>query len=82
MATTVHRQDRLHSAQGKGRSQQSLEWEYPWAVQILSAMVAGATSTICTCPLWVIKTRFMVRVARSLDYVWRGGLYKLRPVVP
>jgi hypothetical protein len=25
-------------------------------------MVAGATSTICTNPLWVIKTRFMVRL--------------------
>jgi hypothetical protein len=25
-------------------------------------MIAGATSTICTNPLWVIKTRFMVRV--------------------
>jgi len=25
-------------------------------------MTAGATSTICTNPLWVIKTRFQVRI--------------------
>ena len=35
--------------------------EHPWGLHILSAMTAGATSTICTNPLWVIKTRFMVR---------------------
>lgn len=35
--------------------------EHPWSLHILSAMTAGACSTICTNPLWVIKTRFMVR---------------------
>ncbi|SPO38522.1 related to YIA6 - Pvruvate transporter of the mitochondrial inner membrane [Pseudozyma flocculosa] len=28
---------------------------------ILSAMTAGAASTICTSPLWVVKTRFMLQ---------------------
>lgn len=37
--------------------------EHPWSVHLLSAMAAGATSTIATNPLWVIKTRFMVRFA-------------------
>jgi solute carrier family 25 folate transporter 32 len=32
-----------------------------WLVHILAAMTAGATGTIATNPLWVIKTRFMVR---------------------
>jgi solute carrier family 25 folate transporter 32 len=32
-----------------------------WLVHILSAMTAGATSTTMTNPLWVIKTRFMVK---------------------
>lgn len=27
---------------------------------ILSALTAGGASTICTSPLWVVKTRFMV----------------------
>jgi solute carrier family 25 folate transporter 32 len=35
--------------------------EHPWRVHIASAMIAGASSTIATNPLWVIKTRFMVR---------------------
>lgn len=35
--------------------------EHPWTLHILSAMIAGAVSTTCTMPLWVIKTRFMVR---------------------
>lgn len=35
--------------------------EHPWTLHILSAMTAGAASTISTNPLWVIKTRFMVR---------------------
>lgn len=34
--------------------------EHPWALHILSAMCAGASSTIVTNPLWVIKTRFQV----------------------
>ncbi|KAN0063356.1 hypothetical protein ACQY0O_004522 [Thecaphora frezii] len=31
---------------------------------ILSAMTAGAASTICTSPLWVVKTRFMLQSGR------------------
>ncbi|KAJ3733323.1 mitochondrial NAD transporter [Lentinula guzmanii] len=47
--------------------------EHPWSLHILSAMTAGACSTICTNPLWVIKTRFMtqswdeVRYRHTLD---------------
>lgn len=47
------------AAQVKGY--QPLAREHPWTLHILSAMAAGATSTVCTNPLWVIKTRFMVR---------------------
>ncbi|PWN46942.1 mitochondrial carrier [Violaceomyces palustris] len=32
---------------------------------ILSAMTAGAASTICTSPLWVVKTRFMLQSAKD-----------------
>ncbi|KAJ9105592.1 hypothetical protein QFC19_003574 [Naganishia cerealis] len=32
-----------------------------WLVHILAAMTAGATGTIATNPLWVIKTRFMAQ---------------------
>lgn len=51
---------------------QPLMREHPWSLHILSAMAAGASSTICTNPLWVIKTRFQVRIypkhrARSSD---------------
>ncbi|KJA20107.1 hypothetical protein HYPSUDRAFT_43459 [Hypholoma sublateritium FD-334 SS-4] len=54
--------------------------EHPWSLHILSAMTAGAASTICTNPLWVIKTRFMtqqrgeVRYRHTLDAavtIWR-----------
>lgn len=34
--------------------------DHPWSLHILSAMAAGTCSTVCTNPLWVIKTRFMV----------------------
>jgi len=52
-------QERLYPApQVKGY--QPLAREHPWSLHILSAMAAGAASTICTNPLWVIKTRFMV----------------------
>ena len=46
------------AAQPKGY--QPLVREHPWGLHILSAMSAGAASTIVTNPLWVIKTRFMV----------------------
>lgn len=52
--------ERLYpAAQPKGY--QPVMREHSWSLHILSAMSAGATSTICTNPLWVIKTRFMVR---------------------
>jgi solute carrier family 25 folate transporter 32 len=51
--------ERLYpAAQVKGY--QPVVREHPWTLHILSAMTAGAASTICTNPLWVIKTRFMV----------------------
>ena len=46
------------AAQPKGY--QPVMRDHPWTLHILSAMIAGATSTTCTNPLWVIKTRFMV----------------------
>ena len=46
------------AAQPKGY--QPVVRDHPWTLHILSAMTAGATSTTCTNPLWVIKTRFMV----------------------
>ena len=38
---------------------------------ILSAMTAGAISTICTSPLWVVKTRFMLQSSSSTMKVYR-----------
>ena len=49
------------AAQVKGY--QPLNREHPWTLHLFSAMAAGATSTLCTNPLWVIKTRFMVRAS-------------------
>jgi solute carrier family 25 folate transporter 32 len=52
--------ERLYpAAQVKGY--QPVMREHPWSLHILSAMAAGAASTCCTNPLWVIKTRFMVQ---------------------
>ena len=51
--------ERLYpAAQPKGY--QPVMREHPWSLHILSAMGAGMASTVCTTPLWVIKTRFMV----------------------
>ena len=48
------------AAQPKGY--QPVAREHPWGLHIMSAMIAGAASTTCTTPMWVIKTRFMVRL--------------------
>jgi len=54
------------AAQVKGY--QPIAREHPWSLHILSAMAAGATSTICTNPLWVIKTRFMTQSRQEPRY--------------
>ena len=59
------------AAQPKGY--QPVMRDHPWTLHILSAMIAGATSTTCTNPLWVIKTRFMVcifTISRAHDSHW------------
>jgi hypothetical protein len=53
--------ERLYPAPS-AKGYQPVMREHPSALHTLSAMTAGATSTICTNPLWVIKTRFMVRL--------------------
>lgn len=56
----VTSRDRIYpAAQVKGY--QPVMREHPWSLHIFSAMAAGAASTFCTNPLWVIKTRFMVQ---------------------
>ncbi|KAI6026540.1 mitochondrial NAD transporter [Pisolithus microcarpus] len=54
------------AAQPKGY--QPVMRDHPWTLHLLSAMVAGAVSTTCTMPLWVIKTRFMVHT--TFDAAW------------
>lgn len=39
-----------------------------WATHIIAAMTAGASGTIATSPLWVIKTRFMTQPRDELPY--------------
>ncbi|EDR13164.1 mitochondrial NAD transporter [Laccaria bicolor S238N-H82] len=59
--------ERLYpAAQVKGY--QPVMREHPWSLHILSAMTAGAASTICTNPLWVIKTRFMTQLPGDIRY--------------
>ncbi|PFH53362.1 hypothetical protein AMATHDRAFT_137919 [Amanita thiersii Skay4041] len=63
----THTQERIYpAAQVKGY--QPVIREHPWSLHILSAMTAGATSTICTNPLWVIKTRFMTQSSEEVKY--------------
>lgn len=52
------------AAQVKGY--QPLERDHPWTLHLFAAMTAGACSTLCTNPLWVIKTRFMARCIHSI----------------
>jgi len=54
------------AAQAKGY--QPVMREHPWSLHILSAMAAGAASTIGTTPLWVIKTRFMTQSRLETRY--------------
>ncbi|KAG9315629.1 mitochondrial NAD transporter [Chiua virens] len=54
------------AAQPKGY--QPVMRDHPWTLHILSAMIAGATSTTFTNPLWVIKTRFMTQSRREVRY--------------
>ncbi|KAI5809536.1 mitochondrial carrier protein [Peziza echinospora] len=41
------------------------EIKQQWVTHILSAMIAGGSSTICTNPIWVIKTRLMSQASQS-----------------
>ncbi|KAF9019176.1 mitochondrial carrier [Hymenopellis radicata] len=66
-ALATIQEDRLYpAAQPKGY--QPVMREHPWSLHILSAMSAGAASTICTNPLWVIKTRFMTQSREEVRY--------------
>ncbi|KIY62169.1 mitochondrial NAD transporter [Cylindrobasidium torrendii FP15055 ss-10] len=66
-ALTAQHDERLYpAAQPKGY--QPVIREHPWSLHILSAMCAGASSTICTNPLWVIKTRFMTQSRDEVRY--------------
>ncbi|TFK39009.1 mitochondrial NAD transporter [Crucibulum laeve] len=63
----ITKSERLYpAAQVKGY--QPVIREHPWSLHILSAMTAGAASTICTNPLWVIKTRFMTQMPGEVRY--------------
>ena len=62
--TLTAKSERLYPAPS-AKGYQPIVREHPWSLHILSAMAAGGTSTICTNPLWVIKTRFMVRFFHS-----------------
>ncbi|KAF9465712.1 mitochondrial NAD transporter, partial [Collybia nuda] len=67
MAGIALDRERLYpAAQVKGY--QPLVREHPWSLHILSAMTAGAASTTCTTPLWVIKTRFMTQTREEVRY--------------
>ncbi|KAI0248565.1 mitochondrial NAD transporter [Lactifluus subvellereus] len=56
----IAKSERLYPAPS-AKGYQPIVREHPWSLHLLSAMAAGATSTICTNPFWVIKTRFMSR---------------------
>jgi solute carrier family 25 folate transporter 32 len=63
----VKPRDRIYpAAQVKGY--QPVARQHPWGLHIFSAVAAGATSTICTNPLWVIKTRFMTQSPDEIRY--------------
>lgn len=57
----------------------SSEWpqaqNHPFAVHIASAMVAGATSTTTTSPMWVIKTRSMLQSSSVPEHLRYKNLF-------
>jgi solute carrier family 25 folate transporter 32 len=63
----VAKSERLYPAPS-AKGYQPIVREHSWSLHILSAMTAGATSTICTNPLWVIKTRFMTQSPSETRY--------------
>ncbi|KAI9465410.1 mitochondrial NAD transporter [Lactarius psammicola] len=63
----VAKSERLYPAPS-AKGYQPIVREHPWSLHILSAMVAGAASTICTNPFWVIKTRFMTQSRSETRY--------------
>lgn len=63
---TATRERLYPAAQVKGY--QPVMREHPWSLHIFSAMAAGAASTFCTNPLWVIKTRFMTQSRDEVKY--------------
>jgi len=65
--TPAVKSERLYPAPS-AKGYQPIVREHPWSLHILSAMIAGATSTICTNPLWVIKTRFMTQSREEVPY--------------
>ena len=59
--------ERLYpAAQVKGY--QPVMREHPWSLHLLSAMTAGATSTMCTTPLWFLKTRIQTQTMEDIKY--------------
>ncbi|EJD40916.1 mitochondrial NAD transporter [Auricularia subglabra TFB-10046 SS5] len=56
----------IPAAQAKGY--QPAFTEGSWSLHILSSVGAGMTSTLCTNPFWVIKTRFMTQPFEEPKY--------------
>ncbi|KAG8983501.1 hypothetical protein FRB90_005944 [Tulasnella sp. 427] len=40
----------------------------PWTVHLLASVTAGATGTVLTSPLWVVKTRFMTQRPEEVPF--------------
>jgi solute carrier family 25 folate transporter 32 len=64
---SITKSERLYPAPS-AKGYQPVVREHPWSLHLLSAMIAGATSTICTNPFWVIKTRFMTQSPSETRY--------------
>ncbi|KAH9989686.1 mitochondrial carrier [Russula compacta] len=67
MDAQIAKSERLYPAPS-AKGYQPIVREHSWSLHILSAMAAGACSTICTNPFWVIKTRFMTQSRDETRY--------------